>query len=758
MSAKVFLVSAALAVAALPGGLEPGAAALTPQQSAAASLASLRQIMDLYHDRFPVYGDVSSGGNHFQAWAKIPDNSAPVAINGSSVESPHSGATAIRNEYQSTSPFGGFYFLNGVLSGTAQVPQPNFGETPNAGFDLSGATTLTFWARGQAGGEKVSFFMGGVGRDPNTGQPTAPFPDSTPVVKQTFTLTTQWTQYSLDLTGKDLSYVLGGFGWVAAASDNPGGAVFFLDDIQYDLSPAAKVARLDLPRFVRSYATGPYQSQPAPVGDFDLRFRNMAFTYDNALALIAFLADGSPDSLRRARLIGDAFVYATQHDRSFDDGRLRDGYAAGDLVLPPGWTPNGRVGTVSIPGFFDEPNQTFVEVGQGGISTGNDAWALLALLGLFKATGDVRYLNAGLGLAAFIRTFRADTGTYQGFRGGLANPEAPTPTAVSYASTEHNLDVAAAFATLACLTGDSSWSADAAHAASFVAAMWDEARGCNLAGTLDPDIRNQLSGQLPSDTQSWAVLAQPDALVRHPGLLACVESHHRTADLGFSGVDFNDDKDGVWFEGTGHLAVAYAEARQTQAAADLQLTLRQAQATAPWGDANGTAAASHDGVSSGFDFVLFRRLHIGATAWNVFAQLGYNPFYARLVDPALSLFTLAPCRLVDTRNPAGPAGGPALQPSARRTFALAGLCNVPASARALSLNLSVVQPTAAGDLRLFPADRALPLASAINFGPGQTRTNNALVPLSSDACGALGVQLDSLGTTHLILDVNGYFQ
>ena len=36
-------------------------------------------------------------------------------------------------------------------------------------------------------------------------------------------------------------------------------------------------------------------------------------------------------------------------------------------------------------------------------------------------------------------------------------------------------------------------------------------------------------------------------------------------------------------------------------------------------------AASHDGVTTGFLFYYFRRLHIGATAWNIFAQLGYNP-------------------------------------------------------------------------------------------------------------------------------------
>ena len=84
--------------------------------------------------------------------------------------------------------------------------------------------------------------------------------------------------------------------------------------------------------------------------------------YDNAIALLAFLANGTADSLRRARLIGDAFAYASRtynDDRScsdtidplgFDGAPLRTGYAAGDIALLPGWNPNGRAGTVPFPG------------------------------------------------------------------------------------------------------------------------------------------------------------------------------------------------------------------------------------------------------------------------------------------------------------------------------------------------------------------------------------------------------------------------
>jgi hypothetical protein len=69
----------------------------------------------------------------------------------------------------------------------------------------------------------------------------------------------------------------------------------------------------------------------------------------------------------------------------------------------------------------------------------------------------------------------------------------------------------------------------------------------------------------------------------------------------------------------------------------------------------------------------------------------------------------------------------------------------------------VVQAGAAGDLRLFPGDLALPLASAINFRGAQTRTNNAILLLSADT-GSLVVQNDAGAAVHLVLDVNGYFQ
>jgi hypothetical protein len=124
--------------------------------------------------------------------------------------------------------------------------------------------------------------------------------------------------------------------------------------------------------------------------------------------------------------------------------------------------------------------------------------------------------------------------------------------------------------------------------------------------------------------------------------------------------------------------------------------------------------------------------------------------------PALDYFTATPCRLVDTRDPVGPDGGPALQPGVTRTFALAANCGIPVTAKALSVNITAVEPTSNGNLSLFPAGETPPTASSINFQAGLTRANNALLSLS--AAGAIEVLSNTTAPVDFILDVTGWFE
>jgi glucose/arabinose dehydrogenase len=134
----------------------------------------------------------------------------------------------------------------------------------------------------------------------------------------------------------------------------------------------------------------------------------------------------------------------------------------------------------------------------------------------------------------------------------------------------------------------------------------------------------------------------------------------------------------------------------------------------------------------------------------------------RIDGPALSLpasFTpLTPCRVLDTRDPAGPWGGPSLQPGASRDFAIAGRCGIPPDAIAVAANVTVANATTAGSLRIGPSGAA-PALDTITFGDGATRANNAILGLFGAPAGTISVTSGfPLGTADLVIDVNGWWR
>jgi hypothetical protein len=590
------------------------------------ALMHLEEQLDLFHTSFDVFTDPGAAGNHFFALTKIGDvlEAADIEVCSQEQVQPTGGIASIKSIFRNVTGrnFGGWYFLNGILSGTQIVPSANFGTVPNAGVDLRGATQLTFYARGANGGEQVEFFMGGVGRDPFTGVPNAPYPDSTqriPGIGTITTLTRQWTKYTIDVSSADLSYVLGGFGWVASAVNNPSGATFWVDNIQYNRP------RLDDPRFVRSYV-------PISLQGVDNVFTNVALTFDNALAILTFLARGSDDNVRRAKLIGDAFVFAMSNDPFYHDGRLRNAYQAGDLRVPPGWTPNGKPGAVRLPVIIDcgggLPTQDKVQVSS---STGNVAWAVIALLALYEKLTDTRYKMAALEMAQWIKGRHRNSGL-GGYQSGFLGFDGSSTEQIN-ANTDDNLAVFVAFSTLAKATGDSTWQAAADDASEFVRSVYDANAGCLLAGTIDDHNLNR--DHLLLNDQALAVLALPDALSAFPSIVACAETRYQTSMDKFTGFDANDDRDGIWFEGTAMMAAAYKKLGQSVKAENFINQLRNAQASAPNSNGRGIVEVSHDGVTTGFSdptskqpVLLYQRLHIGTTAWTALAEMGVNPFYS----------------------------------------------------------------------------------------------------------------------------------
>ena len=130
-----------------------------------------------------------------------------------------------------------------------------------------------------------------------------------------------------------------------------------------------------------------------------------------------------------------------------------------------------------------------------------------------------------------------------------------------------------------------------------------------------------------------------------------------------------------------------------------------------------------------------------------------------------SFFPLTPCRVVDTRGPTGPQGGPALAANSDRSFTIIGInsCGVPNTAKAAAMNITIVAPTDGGDLRIWPYLSPVPLASVINFSTADfALANGVLIPLANSGGIDITVQTDmppgSAGTVNLVIDVTGYFQ
>ena len=93
--------------------------------------------------------------------------------------------------------------------------------------------------------------------------------------------------------------------------------------------------------------------------------------------------------------------------------------------------------------------------------------------------------------------------------------------------------------------------------------------------------------------------------------------------------------------------------------------------------------------------------------------------------------------------------------SRRIVTVTASACGVPAGARAVSANVTVV-PRGTGAIAPFPGNMDPTGATVISFHAGKTRANNTLIAIAAD--GSLGFQNESPATADLVLDVNGYFR
>ncbi|MBI5150038.1 MAG: hypothetical protein HZA28_04620 [Candidatus Omnitrophica bacterium] len=169
---------------------------------------------------FHIYSDKASSRNHYVPSGFMP-NGRCLSLNEAWTANCHSGKTCIRVEYdlacsRKDQKWAGIYWLS---------PANNWGQR-KGGFNLTGAQRLTFWARGDKGGEQVQeFTVGGISGN---------YPDSDLAVLGPVILSGEWRQYTVDLRGKDLSYISGGFAWSTSEEVNGESCTFYLDDIRFE--------------------------------------------------------------------------------------------------------------------------------------------------------------------------------------------------------------------------------------------------------------------------------------------------------------------------------------------------------------------------------------------------------------------------------------------------------------------------------------------------------------------------------------------
>ncbi len=133
--------------------------------------------------------------------------------------------------------------------------------------------------------------------------------------------------------------------------------------------------------------------------------------------------------------------------------------------------------------------------------------------------------------------------------------------------------------------------------------------------------------------------------------------------------------------------------------------------------------------------------------------LDINGYFVPPAPGGLYFYPLPPCRVLDTRSPNGPLGGPRLGAQQSRTVPVMSTCGVPLNARAYSLNATVVPNGPFGFLTLWPSGRPRPTVSTLNAVTGTVVANAAIVPAGT------GGSIDVYGSegAHLVLDINGYF-
>ncbi len=385
----------------------------------------------------------------------------------------------------------------------------------------------------------------------------------------------------------------------------------------------------------------------------DAALQATGFTYDNAVAIQAYLSRGEQEDLSRAKILGLGLLHAQANNFPVADGRFAQAYY---VNVPDG--TGAYITPAAAPYYFY------------GSSVGDQAWAGMALAQLYHRTRDKQYLAGALSVANWIVTNTYNTQGPGGYSYGAIinqyNQSEPSPNGKS---TEGNLDTYAFFTMLHTLTEGGqanngiTWNALAQHAFAFVFAMFHPQGPFFYTGTL-PDQVTINPSPIPEDCQTWSYMAFLDA--RSRGTIDWALANLQTTDTASSprsnltgsqvvqGLTFSsasltttaNDPNAVWLEGTAHTAAALAArvlrggepisslladiSRAIQLLKDCEhaqqiLGLNQTAGGKVIPSGLGVVASSSV-LDTGFGFTYGPSLHIGATGWYLIAGLAANPF------------------------------------------------------------------------------------------------------------------------------------
>ena len=494
----------------------------------------LNKFAVLNQQHFFVYQDQDSGFNHGFPSGKFGQlglNLSTILIDAGCIDDPASvtGCSADPKHLDATR--GTVFRITFPPLSSGQFAGLNFEEPENFGangqplntngYDLTGATNVVFDVR-SPGGIKVQFGFGQC-------------------VTNFMNIGPSWTTLTIPLNSlvpppqgfvacppSPTSLASAHFLFTVVTNDSnaPAGGSVLLDNIRFTPVPLQPIPSqlqqsFSLPVSTQTFGIIPQQNFPIPTDQVN---RGLSTVYESSLTILSLIKRGANSDIPNALAIADALDYALHHDNHGDplpvapDGvsvGLHSAYDAGDLALLNDQSPpkRGKAGEVRLAGFSGGAslcgNSMFCLVLDGSTS-GNNAWAILALGAAYLESAKVTYLNDAETIGNWIIGTLKDKSavSYGGYFVGFSDGGLPKVPLLGK-STEHNADIFAAFRLLAQIEAArgngaavAQWTTAATVAGDFVMQMFDTASGRFFAGTVDVNTNSIPSPGICPDPNS----------------------------------------------------------------------------------------------------------------------------------------------------------------------------------------------------------------------------------------------------------------